>query len=69
MTGHWIGMTITATTRPAMKLYAVYTLAFPNGLVGSAPSTLNNGIHPNHVDNHRAKLMTRPCRKKSPQRP
>ena len=43
ITEHWIGITIMATTIPAMKLDAVYTLALDKGLLGSAPVTVKPG--------------------------
>jgi hypothetical protein len=58
MIEHEIGMTMSATTKPAMNVEAVYTLCGASGSVGSAPSTLNNGIHDTHVESQRASPIT-----------
>ena len=69
MIEHWIGMTISATTIPAMKVDAVNTVAFASGLFGSAPSTSKIGIHPNQVEIQRDSPITAPWKKKRPQSP
>ena len=64
-----MGITISATTIPAMKVDAVNTVAFESGLDRSTPSTCRGGIQPNQVEIHLDSPTTLPWKKNSPQRP
>ena len=70
MIEHWIGMTIRATTTPAMNVEAVYTVSLASGLFGIGAGDLEDRDPARtSVDSHRDRPITWPWKRNRPHSP